>query len=100
MQRHSDKRLLKDDCTVPPPFPPEATSKFVLGIDERGREDVVRYMGGQAPDENLKHLEKIKSEKVFGTRYDVWDVVTDKERWWVISNALNLYSQDLFPSMD
>jgi hypothetical protein len=30
----------------------------------------------------------------------VWDVITDKDRYWVISNALNLYSQKHFPSLD
>jgi hypothetical protein len=30
----------------------------------------------------------------------MWDVVTDKDRWWVITNLTNLYSQRHFPSLD
>ena len=99
-QGQAEERLIKNDCVVPPALRPEAASKFVLGVDDKGREDVLGYMAGQAPDETVKHLEKIKSEKVLGARYDVWDVVTDKGRWWVMSNLMNLYSQELFPSLD
>jgi len=35
-----------------------------------------------------------------GARYDVWDVFTDKGRWWVISNPMNLYSHEHSPSLD
>jgi hypothetical protein len=31
---------------------------------------------------------------------DAWDVRTNKNRWWVITNPTNLYSQRLFPSLD
>ena len=35
-----------------------------------------------------------------GTAYEVWDVTTDKDRWWVITHPTNLYSQRHFPSLD
>jgi len=35
-----------------------------------------------------------------GDIYEVWDVTTDKNRWWVITNSTNLYSQKLFPNLD
>ncbi len=92
--------MKEDDFTIPPPLPMEIASDFVLSKDIKGQEDVIGYMAGQASDEIVKHLEKIKSEKVLGTRYNVWDVVTDKGRWWVISSPMNLYSQEYFPSLD
>src|SRR5580704_13558896 len=30
----------------------------------------------------------------------VWDVHTNVDRWWVITNPMNLYSQEQFPNMD
>jgi hypothetical protein len=35
-----------------------------------------------------------------GTPYEIWDVTTDKDRWWVLTNPTNLYSQRHFPSLD
>jgi len=40
------------------------------------------------------------TEVVLGRRLDAWDVHTDKGRWWVITSPTNLYSQELFPSLD
>jgi hypothetical protein len=99
-KRRTKNKAIKDDCGIPPPLPLEATSDFILDVDPKGKEDVLRYMAQQARDENVKHLEKIKSEKVLGTRYDVWDVITNKGRWWVISNPMNLYSHKHSPSLD
>ena len=33
-------------------------------------------------------------------QYDVWDAHTSDDRWWVITNPVNLYSQDQIKSMD
>ncbi len=45
-------------------------------------------------------LRMVKTEYVMGTAYEIWDVTTDKDRWWVITNLTNLYSQQHFPSLD
>ena len=50
--------------------------------------------------EAVQHVELVKRETVAGDVYDVWDVVTDKDRFWVLSNLTNLYSQKFFPSLD
>ena len=42
----------------------------------------------------------MKEEVVIGDLYEIWDVVTDKNRWWVVTNPTNLYSQKHFPSLD
>jgi predicted RNA-binding Zn-ribbon protein involved in translation (DUF1610 family) len=67
---------------------------------EHERDAIEGYMAWQAPDEKMVHLEKVTSERVMGRDRDVWDVHTDKERWWVITEPTNLYSQAQFPSMD
>lgn len=61
---------------------------------------VIEYLEGQAADEQIEHLEKIASQRVLANRYDVWDVHTDVNRWWVITPMTNLYSQGDFKSMD
>ena len=50
--------------------------------------------------EKVTHLEKVTSEFVYNRQYNVWDVRTNKDRYWVITNPDNLYSQKLSPSMD
>jgi hypothetical protein len=57
------------------------------------------YVEGQT-DEQVTELEKIASERVLGETHDVWDVRTDKGRWWVVTGLTNLYQFDTFPSMD
>lgn len=58
------------------------------------------YFETQFRDESVVHLERVANERVFGREYDIWDVHTDRGRWWVISNPMNLYTQDDFKSMD
>ena len=48
----------------------------------------------------MQHVEKVKEEAIVGEIYEIWDVVTDKNRWWVITNMTNLYLQQHFPSLD
>ncbi|MGH8784779.1 MAG: hypothetical protein ACREYA_06755 [Cupriavidus necator] len=48
----------------------------------------------------VRHLEKMKTESVFGQKYVVWDVHASDGRWWVITGPTNLYSQTEFPSLD
>jgi hypothetical protein len=61
---------------------------------------VVDYMEAEAPEEAVEHAEKIAAERVFGNEYFVWDVHTDKARWWVVDPPTNLHSQQDFKSMD
>jgi hypothetical protein len=62
---------------------------------------VKAYMASQAPDLKVTFLQKMHVENVLSHRHEVWDVHCDnKERWWVITNPTNLYSQEQFPNMD
>ncbi|MBA0124245.1 hypothetical protein H0B56_01675 [Haloechinothrix sp. YIM 98757] len=66
---------------------------------EHKKRHVVNYVEMES-SENVTRAEMINTVGVFGQQYDVWDVRTDNCRWWAITNLLNLYNQDRFPSMD
>ncbi len=90
-----------DECTIPGPVPSEALSRLKVRPDPKHEELHVRnYMADQAHDERVIHLEKVATERLFSGKYEVWDVHTDKHRWWVLTNPTNLYSQEHFPSLD
>lgn len=72
----------------------------MLPATDQERLDVCDYFASQAPDLKITFLQKVYSETVLSHRHDVWDIHTDKDRWWVITNPTNLYSQDQFPNMD
>jgi len=72
----------------------------MLDASEDEIAQITGYLEGQAPDLKVTFCQKIYSESVLSHRHDVWDVHTTKDRWWVITNPTNLYSQELFPNMD
>jgi hypothetical protein len=100
MRRTRAYKKRNSECVIPGAMPIEDLEAYVLqeGSDEAAQ--IRSYVERQAPDENVKHLEKVTSESIFGQRMDAWDVRTNKNRWWVITNPTNLYSQRLFPSLD
>ncbi|WP_395015356.1 gamma-glutamylcyclotransferase family protein [Dongia sp.] len=63
-------------------------------------EEVREYFEWQASDLEVTFMQKVYSEVVVNTRHDVWDIHTNKDRWWVITGGTNLYSQEQFPNMD
>lgn len=69
-----------------------ATEEEIAGVRD--------YVEWQAPDLKVTFCQKVYSESVLSHRHDVWDVHTTKDRWWVITNPTNLYSQDMFPNLD
>jgi hypothetical protein len=88
-----------DEC-ITEPLPPDERYVSPKKSPDREREHIREYMASQAHDETVTHLEKVTIEVVYGRHYDVWDVHTDKARWWVITLPTNLYSREMFPSMD
>lgn len=96
----SEKPESKSDCVVPPAIPIEAISDYVLEHSAERARDVIEYVEGQARGEKVSHCEHVKTEFAYSDRYDVWDVHTDKNRWWVITNLTNLYRQSDFSSLD
>lgn len=68
---------------------------------EHERRQVTEYVEGQCRgEESVERAEKIASEHVMGHEYNVWDVQTDKNGWWVITNPTNLYLHSEFKGMD
>lgn len=91
----------KDGCVVPShPVPAQELARYSVEHDPHSEQDIANYVEGQARDETVQHVEKVKQEVILGDIYEVWDVTTDKDRWWVITNLTNLYSQRHFPSLD
>lgn len=89
-----------DNCTIPGPVPRAALSGLVLGAAPHRGSEIREYVEWQSPDEQVLHLEKVATEHLLDRKLDVWDVQTTGERYWVITNPTNLYSHELFPSMD
>jgi hypothetical protein len=90
----------KGECIIPPAMPVEALGDFTLNTGGSEADRVRSYVEWQARGETVKHLEKVASESIFGQPMDAWDVRTNTNRWWIITNNTNLYSQKLFPSLD
>lgn len=89
------------DCTIPTrPVPAGELSRYSVEGDPHAERDIANYVEGQAPDETVQHVERVKREVVLGEVYEIWDVTTDVDRWWVVTNLVNLYSQRHFPSLD
>ena len=72
----------------------------MLSATQKEIEDVTQYMLSQAPDLTVEFVQKVYSENVLHVRHDVWDVHTNVDRWWVITEPMNLYAQEQFPNMD
>lgn len=72
----------------------------MLRANAEETEEVREYFEWQAPDLSITFMQKVYSEAVLNARHDVWDIHTDKDRWWVITGGTNLYSQAQFPNMD
>jgi len=72
----------------------------MLHATEQETQDVADYMASQAPGLRVDMTQKVYSENVLDVVHDVWDVHTDKDRWWVITSPMNLYSQTQFPNLD
>ena len=90
-----------DDCVAHAhPVPASELGFYYVDSDPHSEQDIARYVEIEAHDEKVEHIEKIKEEIVLADRYQIWDVTTDKNRWWVITNLTNLYSQKHFPSLD
>lgn len=97
----SDDKQQNDECVIPShPVPAEELARYSVARDPHSEKGVANYVESQARNELVQHVERIKSEVIMGDTYEVWDVTTDKDRWWVITNPTNLYSQRHFPSLD
>lgn len=88
------------NCLVPTRVQPGALSAGLFGASGLGEIAVREYVENQTHRERVTHLEKVKTEPLRDRPMDVWDVRTSRERYWVITNPMNLYRQCDFPSLD
>lgn len=63
-------------------------------------EKVIRDYVEREGKEEVTHAERVTTEYALGRKLEAWDVRTTTGRWWVITSPTNLYSQELFPSLD
>lgn len=90
-----------DEHALPPPAIPAAElSRYKVTSDPDSEQDIARYVEIETRGEVVEHVELVTKANVVGTVYSVWDVVTDRDRYWVVSDLTNLYSQQRFPSLD
>ena len=103
MSDKPEHNKLDSDCTLTPdhPLPADQLGRYSPERDFYAEKEIAEYVEGQARgEETVQNVERVKTEYVMGTPYEIWDVSTDKDRWWVITNPTNLYSQKHFPSLD
>lgn len=94
-----EKQLV--ECVVHDhPVPADQLGRYSVDRDPHSEQDIARYVENEALDEEVLHVERVKREIVLGDVFEIWDVTTDKDRWWVVTNLTNLYSQKYFPSLD
>ena len=76
---------------------------MLLAPDHKTQEisEYVEWQVNQKEKTDLKvgHLERI-SQKSYSALNTVYRTFSEPGRWWVITGPTNLYSQELFPSLD
>ncbi|OBJ46846.1 hypothetical protein A5630_10925 [Mycolicibacterium mucogenicum] len=93
---------LDSDCTVPPdqPVPADQLAQYSPDRDYHAEREIADYVEATVHDETVQHVERVKVEHVMGIPYEVWDVTTDADRYWVLTNGTLLYSRRHFQSLD
>lgn len=93
------------ECVIPTRPPTQVLRQYLLESRSHEEREVVEYIEwqlskGEDSPATVEHLEPVKEEVVWGRTHKLWDVHTTAGRWWVVSEPMNLYSQDHFPSAD
>jgi hypothetical protein len=71
-------------------------------LPEHEEQHIQAYVEGQwkSDEDPVNLVQRVGSERVLGVDYEMYDVHCQESRWWVITNPMNLYSQEDFPSVD
>jgi hypothetical protein len=94
------KSAYNDECTIPSPVPNSFVDQIVFNQPVHQADEIREYVYCRTEGENVTHLEKLATEHIFDRQIEGWDVRTDKGRYWLVTSPMNLYSQELFPSLD
>ena len=64
--------------------------------------NISKYVESQLHNEEdgVVLVQRVGQERVVGKTHRLYDVHTEKGRWWVITEPTNLYSQNDFPEID
>ncbi|MEP7152703.1 MAG: hypothetical protein ABI856_13425 [Nitrospira sp.] len=81
MRKKGKSSRQKKDCVVRAHLvPARELYKYSVDNDPHSEKDIADYVHGQAPDETVQHIEKIKEEVVLGGKYEIWEVIIYKDR--------------------
>jgi hypothetical protein len=85
--KHSGKakgRGKTSKCIIPSRVADEALDRFTLGRNENEADRISDYVEWQCSKdkEHMTYLEKVMTEHVFSTRYDCWNVRTNRGRFF------------------
>lgn len=101
VRRKTSATSESDQCILAKPLTSADVSDLILHDGPPHDRDSVReYVELEAQGERVTHAECLKREVVLRTEHQVWDVTTDKDRYWVVTSPTNLYSHAHFPSAD
>lgn len=60
------------------------------------RQRIVGYVERETHGERVTLAELHSSDDLYGMSFDTWNVVTDTDSYWVLTDPTNLYSQSKF----
>jgi hypothetical protein len=90
-----------DECIIPAALPPSIMGFHTISAFPYEEQHVKDYVLRTYQDEEIVHLELLKTESVMGDRLDAWDVWGKDRRYWVITKPMmNVYEQEYFRSLD
>lgn len=72
-------------------------------LPEHEAKGIRQYVDSQVNDKSnpAELVQRVGSRRVSGQSYEIYDVwLRNEERWWVITNPTNLYSQEKFKKID
>ncbi len=71
-------------------------------LPEHEEREIRQYVESQGRDDDdpVVLVQKVGSERILSRVHQLYDVHTQKARWWVITDPTNLYSQEDFPELD
>ncbi|WIV59054.1 hypothetical protein [Amycolatopsis nalaikhensis] len=76
----------------------------MTSMTEREERDIREYVASQTPRESQDEVtlvQKVGRRRLAGRTHDLYDVwMSSGQRWWVITDMTNLYSQNDFKSLD
>lgn len=81
-------------------MPVSVANEVAFGRNEAEAEEIRSFVFHRTDGETVTHLEKMATEAIHDRQIEGWNVWTDKEQYWVVTNPTNLYTQKLFPSLD